>query len=406
MKKKLVLLLLMSIMLSSVTGAATVLEDFEGDLSAWNIDQGEADVSIAADPTDPNNRALLIPNATVTMGLPWAVGPDERQTLGFRMLYTGEPADVNNNAVVGVSDGDGRNWGNYFAIVRMYKKGLDYRDGGAYVTGLDTVDPMDWYDIVLDLDMATLSYDLYVNGLLVVEAAGFRSQSINGVFEVLIKSTDALNMEAVYVDDFMAGVPVPEGQVLEDFEGDLSAWDITQGADVVSIAEDPTDPNNHALLIPSAVTTLTLPWTVDPNGRQTLGFRMLYTGEPENVANNAVVGVSDGNGANWGNYFAIVRMYQQGLDYRDGGAYVTGLDTVDSLVWYDIVMDLDVASLSYDLYVSDVLIIEGAAFRSQSADGVAEILVKSTDALLFDGVYIDDFVAGVKVPEVLIEEEL
>ncbi len=193
--------------------------------------------------------------------------------------------------------------------------------------------------------------------------------------------------------------------VLDDFEGDpnLPAWTFETDPNTASVAVDPLDPNNQALLGAAGPMHMSQPLVVDPNGHLTFGFRILYEDIDPNVAgdvmNDLVIALGDGAGTAWGNLYAIVRLGQgERLDFRNGGGYETMVDATEPLTWYRIIMDIDAASKTYDIYVNDLLLVEDAAFRSQDPDGIQRVWVKqgTNNAGL---AYVDDLVIGIAVPE-------
>ena len=195
--------------------------------------------------------------------------------------------------------------------------------------------------------------------------------------------------------------------VLEDFEADLSAWNMDSSfPDTVSIAVDPLDPNNSALqILPSENGGLFMPWTVGPNDLGSLSFRMLSSNFADVYSSNMGMGTADEAGMAWGNMYSIVRMGEgTNMSYRDGGDYVTNIEVVETMKWYDMLMDLDVANGKYDFYVDDVLIAAGAAFRSSDPNGIAKVLIRHSNKMTDCAVYIDDIVGkpligGLFVPE-------
>ncbi|MFC1766743.1 LamG-like jellyroll fold domain-containing protein, partial [Planctomycetota bacterium] len=119
--------------------------------------------------------------------------------------------------------------------------------------------------------------------------------------------------------------------VLEDFEGDLSAWTMTAGgADSAMISDDPLDATNKALMFaPQAGTpSMTMPLVIDPcDTSTTLAFRMMYMGLGDPVVNDNIVGLGDEttndvDAVDWEYYYTIARMGGSegtNIDYRDEG---------------------------------------------------------------------------------------
>jgi hypothetical protein len=194
-----------------------VLDDFEGDpnLPEWTIATGPDSVVVAVDPLDPNNQALLGRAGDLTMSQPLVVDPNGMITFGFKILYEdldpNVPGDVMNNLVIGLGDGAGTAWSNLYALVRLGDAGerLDFRNGGAYETMVEATEPLTWYSIIMDIDSANKTYDIYVDGLLLVDDAAFRSQDPGGIQRVLIKQNGD-NAGLAYVDDVVIGIAVPE----------------------------------------------------------------------------------------------------------------------------------------------------------------------------------------------------
>ena len=77
------------------------------------------------------------------------------------------------------------------------------------------------------------------------------------------------------------------------------------------------------------------------------------------------------------------------IDYRDGGNYATAAATSEELTWYNFKLDMDSASMTYDVYVDDVLIKEGAGFRSDDPDGIAYVFILWKDDAT-SIMYVDD----------------
>jgi len=191
-----------------------VLEDFEGDpnLPGWTIEEtGEESLAIVADPLDPNNNVLKLgPGPSTVMHMPWVVDPNATTTLGFSLLSDAiDPNDPINNTVIGAADGAGFSWGNYLGYVRMAGAGIDYRDGGDFVNAIPEIDAMTWYDVVLAYDLSARTYDVYIEGVLMVEGAAFRSADLGGIQKVLIRQWTPDN-NVGYIDNIVAGVAVPE----------------------------------------------------------------------------------------------------------------------------------------------------------------------------------------------------
>jgi hypothetical protein len=195
-----------------------VLDDFEGDpnLPDWTIDDANA-VAVAVDPLDPNNNALLGAAGPLHMNQPLVVDPNGHITFGFKVLYEAidpndpnVPVDAVNDLVIAVGDGAGTEWGNLYAIVRLGQgERLDFRNGGAYETMVEPTEPLIWYSIIMDIDSAAKNYDVYVNDLLLVEDAAFRSQDPGGIQRVWVKQGNN-NAGLAYVDDLVIGIAVPE----------------------------------------------------------------------------------------------------------------------------------------------------------------------------------------------------
>jgi hypothetical protein len=192
-----------------------VIDDFEGDpnLPEWSIDDSNA-VAVAVDPLDPNNNALLGAAGDLHMSQPLVVDPNGHITFGFRIIYEDiDPnvaGDVMNDLVIGLGDGAGSEWGNLYAIVRLGQgERLDFRNGGGYETMVEATEPLTWYSIIMDIDSAAKTYDIYVNGLLLVEDAAFRSQDPGGIQRVWVKQGGG-NPGLAYVDDLVIGIAVPE----------------------------------------------------------------------------------------------------------------------------------------------------------------------------------------------------
>ena len=187
-----------------------ILDDFEGDLSAWTLSSDIAAnyATIEEDPTDPDNKVLQLVAAEGThkLLLPWVVDPNGVSTLSFRMAFlglTGDPNTINNNVTIGAADKDAPDglWGEYFSLLRMGGgTRIDYRDGGAYVTAAETSEELTWYSFKMYMDSASMSYDLYIDGVLIAEGAGFRSDDPDGIAYVFILWKDDAT-SVMYIDD-------------------------------------------------------------------------------------------------------------------------------------------------------------------------------------------------------------
>ncbi len=269
----------------------------------------------------------------------------------------------------------------HHAVIKDANVVTYYRDGGKDAQGL----------ITLGLDGPM---PLYFGG----DGNGHVGENWMGMMADVRLFTEALT--PVQLADV---VPV----VIDDFEGDpnLPDWSIDDPNNV-AVAVDPLDPNNNALLGGAGGLNMSQPLVVDPNGMITFGFKVLYEAidpnDPntaEGVLNDLIVAVGDGAGTDWGNLYAIVRLGQgERLDFRNGGGYETMVETTEPLIWYSIIMDIDSAAMTYDIYVNDELLVDDAAFRSQDPDGIQHVWIKQggNNAGL---AYVDDVVIGIAVPE-------
>jgi hypothetical protein len=196
-------------------------------------------------------------------------------------------------------------------------------------------------------------------------------------------------------------------QVIDDFEsGNLDAWEVPVGPDLVAVEPDPTNPGNHCLVISDAETRLRVPWGLPEGETETLYYRFMYETAPEGGTVNLHVGATDPVDTEWGDYYGLSRFNSYGdamnvpdMDVRDGGAY-SDLVYVDfePLRWYQVVLEYDTAARTYDLYVDAELVFKGAAFRSGfSPTNLEYILIRTTtwQGNFANGtVYVDDITIG------------
>ena len=196
-------------------------------------------------------------------------------------------------------------------------------------------------------------------------------------------------------------------QVIDDFEsGNLDAWEVPVGPDLVAVEPDPTDPSNHCLVISDAETRMRIPWGLPEGETETLSYRFMYETAPEGGTVNLHVGATDPVDTEWGDYYGLSRFNSYGdatnvpdMDVRDGGAY-SDLVYVDfePLRWYQAVLEYDTTARTYDLYVDAELVFKGAAFRSGfSPTNLEYILIRTTtwQANFANGtVYVDDITVG------------
>ncbi len=220
MCKKLIYLVSFVLVLGLVgnVSALQVVDDFESDnLGAWEIPEGPEFVAVGPDPTDPSNQCLVISPGEMRMRIPWGLPEGEAETLYYRFMYETAPEGGTVNLHVGATDPVDTEWGDYYGLSRFSSyhdaanvPDMDVRDGGAY-SDLVYVDfePLRWYQVVLEYDTATRTYDLYVDAELVFKGAAFRSgYSPTNLEYILIRTTPWQGNFAngtVYVDDITVG---------------------------------------------------------------------------------------------------------------------------------------------------------------------------------------------------------
>ncbi len=220
MCKKLIYLVSFVLVLGLVgnVGALQVVDDFEsGNLGAWEIPVGPDAVAVGPDPTDPSNQCLVLSAAEIRMRIPWGLPEGETETLYYRFMYETAPEGGTVNLHVGATDPVDTEWGDYYGLSRFSSNhdaanvpDMDVRDGGAY-SDLVYVDfePLRWYQVVLEYDTATRTYDVYVDAELVFKGAAFRSgYSPTNLEYILIRTTTWQGNFAngtVYVDDITIG---------------------------------------------------------------------------------------------------------------------------------------------------------------------------------------------------------
>ncbi|MHC4496998.1 MAG: hypothetical protein ACYSYM_14370, partial [Planctomycetota bacterium] len=196
-------------------------------------------------------------------------------------------------------------------------------------------------------------------------------------------------------------------QVVDDFEdGNLDIWDISQGQDAVAIGPDPLHPDNNCLVFSPETHTMRTPWNLPEGSRETLFYRLMYDMEPGGTV-TLIFGPSDTEGTAWGNYYCIARMNSYGdpanvpdMDVATGASGYTDVVQADlePLRWYNILLDIDSASKTYDVYIDDVLVFERATFRSAHSPANLEyVMLKTTtwsNNFANGKVYVDDITIG------------
>ena len=196
-------------------------------------------------------------------------------------------------------------------------------------------------------------------------------------------------------------------QVIDDFEGgNLDIWDISEGQDGVAIGSDPLHPGNNCLIFSPETTTMRTPWDLPQGNAETLFYRLMYDMEPGGTV-TLIFGPSDPIGTAWGNYYCIARMNSYGdsanvpdMDVATGPSGYTPVVQADlePMRWYNVLFDIDTASRKYDVYIDDVLVFQGATFRSaNSPPNLEYILLKTTtwsNNFANGKVYVDDIVIG------------
>ena len=196
-------------------------------------------------------------------------------------------------------------------------------------------------------------------------------------------------------------------QIIDDFEGgNLDIWDISEGQDGVAIGPDPLRPGNNCLVFSPETTTMRTPWGLPQGKAETLFYRLMYDMEPGGTV-TLIFGPSDPIGTAWGNYYCIARMNSYGdsanvpdMDVATGASGYTGVVQADlePMRWYNVLLDIDTASRKYDVYIDDVLVFQGATFRSaNSPPNLEYILLKTTtwsNNFANGKVYVDDIVIG------------
>jgi hypothetical protein len=196
-------------------------------------------------------------------------------------------------------------------------------------------------------------------------------------------------------------------QVIDDFEsGNLDAWEVPVGADLVAVEPDPTDPSNQCLVISDAETRLRIPWGLPEGETETLYYRFMYERAPDGGTVNLHVGATDPVDTEWGDYYGLSRFTSShdatnvpDMDVRDGGAYSALVyEDFEPLRWYQVVLEYDTAARTYDVYVDAELVFKGAAFRSgYSPTNLEYILIRTTtwQGNFANGtVYVDDITVG------------
>jgi len=178
-------------------------------------------------------------------------------------------------------------------------------------------------------------------------------------------------------------------QIIDDFEGgNLDIWDVSEGQDGVAIGPDPLRPGNNCLVFSPETTTMRTPWGLPQGKAETLFYRLMYDMEPGGTV-TLILGPSDPIGTAWGNYYCIARMNSYGdsanvpdMDVATGASGYTGVVQADlePMRWYNVLLDIDTASRKYDVYIDDVLVFQGATFRSANSPPNLE--------------YVDDIVIG------------
>ncbi|MHC4370868.1 MAG: PA14 domain-containing protein [Planctomycetota bacterium] len=196
-------------------------------------------------------------------------------------------------------------------------------------------------------------------------------------------------------------------KVIDDFEsGNLAAWDISVGPDVVSVGPDPTDPGNQCMVISAGETRIRIPWGLPEGETETLYYRFMYETAPEGGTVNLHVGATDPVDTEWGDYYGLSRFSSYhdpanvpDMDVRDGGAYSDLVYTdFEPLRWYQVVLEYDTAAKTYDVYIDAELVFNDATFRSgYTPTNLEYILIRTTtwQGNFANGtVYVDDITVG------------
>ncbi len=199
-------------------GVAQVVDDFEsGGLGTWEITLGGNEVSVGPDPTDPGNQCLIFVPGDTDMRVPWGLPEGETETLFYRFMYETAPGGGTVNLHVGATDPDAAAWGDYYGLARFRSASdpanipdIDVRDGGAYVNLVyEDLEPLRWYQVVLEFDTAAKTYDLYLDAELIYKGARFRSGYSPANLEyILIRVSiweGSFANGTVYVDDITIG---------------------------------------------------------------------------------------------------------------------------------------------------------------------------------------------------------
>ncbi|UCE47360.1 MAG: hypothetical protein JSW47_17385, partial [Phycisphaerales bacterium] len=199
--------------------AARVIDDFEsGNIaSSWEFITGGDAVSVGPDPLDPGNKCLIFTPGDTDMRFPWGLPEGQTETLYYRFMYDIGADGGTVNLHLGASDPAGTEWGNYYGLARFGSEqdaanvpDLDVRDGGAYSADvLEDLDPMRWYQVVLEFDTAAKTYDVYVDAELLFKGARFRSgyspTNLEYIFIRVITWNGSFQNGTVYLDDVSVG---------------------------------------------------------------------------------------------------------------------------------------------------------------------------------------------------------
>jgi hypothetical protein len=223
MCRKLVYLVCFVLVLELVGGASAfqIVDDFEsGNLDAWEIIGGDDFYSIGPDPTNPDNNCLVIVPHDATDAYartPMGVPAGASETLFYRFMYEIGDGGGTVNLHVGPSDPDASAWGDFYGLARFDSNAdpanvpdMDLRDGGAYSALVyEDFEPLRWYDVLMDINTVTRTYDLYIDEELVYQNAAFRSDHSPADLEYIVIRTTVWSGKfenaTVYVDNIVTG---------------------------------------------------------------------------------------------------------------------------------------------------------------------------------------------------------
>ena len=236
---------------------------------------------------------------------------------------------------------------------------------------------MTWYDIKIQVDVLANTYDLYVNGNLMVSAVSF-NQVVSDISKVSIGETHG---GTIYMDNFYM---YRDADVADSFNDEATGvaptgWSMV-GAGSVTVQEVPSLSDKSANIVDGIAKHSIL----DRTGKLVVSFRARPAQTNKWIE---LPTISNNNG---------LRAVQVALDqfaqikYLNGASWTTVSNfSYQSERWYDIQIVLDTNTQKYDLYINDQLQASNASF-SNSVSQISSIQSGATNggSIYLDQVYV------------------